>query len=364
MKKVLFIGATNYDFKKYDLSRLEEKFLGLSRGVKPFILAKGNPFHVKKWNTEFYLFPSNLLLWPFFLIIGFWICLTKQIDTIVAQSPLIEGFTGSIIKRILKKELIVEMHGDWIEGPFLSIKRSFAFLQRKLVPVLARVSFRNADKIRGVANCLIEEAKKVVSDKDYFLFPTFSDLNIFLNEKNKRFDNFILFVGHLEKVKGIKYLIRAFSEIEKEFPDFKLVIIGKGSERQNLELMANQLVVKDKIEFKGKLSLKETKDIMKNCYCLVLPSLSEGLPRVLMEAMALEKPIIGSRVAGIPDLIKDNENGFLFEKSNSNELVKKLRVLLNNRDLAIKMGQKGKKIIENKFSNEKYIENYISMINA
>ena len=364
MKKVLFIGATNYDFKESPPLHLKEKFFGLGKGVKQYVLARGKPFHVEKWNTEFYLFPPSFLFYPFYFALGFYLCIAKNIDTIVAQSPLIEGFTASLFKKLLKKELIVEIHGDWIEGPFLSKKRNFAFLQRKLVPVLAKVSFRSADKIKGVANCLIEEAKKVASDKDYFLFPTFTDLNIFLNEKNKRFDNFILFVGHLEKVKGVKYLIRAFSEIEKEFPDFKLVIIGQGSEKQKLELMANHLGVKDKVEFKGKLSLKETKDIMKDCYCLVLPSLSEGLPRVLMEAMALEKPIIGSRVAGIPDLIKDNENGFLFEKSNLNELVKKLRVLLNNRDLAIKMGQKGKKIIENKFSNEKYIENYISMINA
>lgn len=363
MKKVLFIGVTNYNFKEFSPLHLKAKFSGLSENIKPYILARGRPFHKKIWNSEFYLLPYSIF-WLFAFFIAFYICLNKKIDVIIAQSPLMEGLTGSILKKIFKKQLIVEIHGDWERGPFLSKKRRFEFFQKKFIPALAKISFKNADKIRGVANYLIEQAKEISPDKRYFSFPTFTDLELFLKEKDIGYDKFIVSVGQLEKVKGIDVLIKAFSKIEHEFPDFKLIIIGDGKEKESLKNLSSNLKIQNKIEFKGKLSLKETKDVMKNCYALVLSSLSEGLPRVLMEAMALEKPIIGSRIAGIPDLIKDNENGFLFEKSNSNELVKKLRVLLNNRDLAIRMGQKGKKIIENKFSNEKYIENYISMINA
>ena len=363
MKKVLFIGVTNYDFKESLPLHLKEKFLELSRDISPYILSKGKPFHKKIWNSEFYLLPYSVF-WLFAFFIAFYLCISKKIDTIIAQSPLIEGVTGAILKKIFKKQLIVEIHGEWENGPFLSKKRRFEFFQKKLIPFLARISFKNADKIRGVANYLIERAKKIAPDKKYSSFPTFTDLELFLEEKDIRYDKFILFVGQLEKVKGIDVLIKAFSKIENEFPDFKLIIIGDGKEKENLKNISSNLKIQNKIEFKGKLSLKETKDVIKNCYCLVLSSLSEGLPRVLMEAMALEKSVIASDVGGIPELIKDNENGFLFEKSNSDELVKKLRVLLNNRDLAIRMGQKGKKIIENKFSNEKYIENYISMINA
>ena len=363
MKKVLFIGVTNYDFKESSSLHLKEKFLGLSKNIKPYILAKGRPFHKKIWNSEFYLLPYSIF-WLFAFFIAFYICLTKKIDTIIAQSPLIEGITGTILKKVFKKQLIVEIHGDWERGPFLSKKRRFEFFQKKFIPVLARISFKNADKIRGVANYLIEEAKKIASDKRYFSFPTFTDLGLFLKEKDIRYDKFIVSVGQLEKVKGIDILIKALSKIEHEFSDFKLIIIGDGKEKENLKNLSSNLKIQDKIEFKGKLSLKETKDVIKNCYSLVLSSLSEGLPRVLMEAMALGKPVIASNVGGIPELIKENENGFLFEKGNSEELAQKLRVLLKDEVLVKKMGKKGKEIIENKFSNEKYVKNYVLMINA
>lgn len=344
-KKVLFIGVTYFDLnKKEEVLHLKKKFEGLNREIKPYILAKGKPIFKKKWNGEFYLFPPSLF-WPLAFLVAFWLSLIKKIEVIVAQSPLIEGFLGVILKKLLKKELIVEIHGDWKEGPFLSRKRKLEFIQKKFTPLLAKISFKNADKIRGVAGDLIEEAKKIAPEKKYFLFPTFTDLDVFLNVKNSRFDNFILFVGRAQKIKGVRYLREAFGQIKKDFPNFKLVLVGEGLPG-------------------GKLSLEEIKNKMKNCYCLVLPSLSEGFPRVLMEAMALGKPVIGSRVGGIPALIKEGQNGFLFEVGHSHQLAEKLKILLKNRNLAIKMGKKGREFIKRNFSNQKYIENYLKMINS
>ena len=103
---------------------------------------------------------------------------------------------------------------------------------------------------------------------------------------------------------------------------------------------------------------------MKNCYCFVLPSLSEGLPRVLIEAQALGKPVIATRVGGIPELISENENGFLVEPKNSEQLAGKIKRLLENPQLSREMGERGKQFARDNFSNKKYIENYISMINV
>ena len=101
---------------------------------------------------------------------------------------------------------------------------------------------------------------------------------------------------------------------------------------------------------------------MKNCYCLVVPSLSEGLPRVILEAQALSKPVIASRVGGIPEIIKDGENGFLVNPGDADDLAEKLRILLSDKKLAIEMGKRGREIIQEKFSNEEYIKNYLDMI--
>jgi len=333
MKKVLFISVTKYDLKKN--LHLKEKFEGLSQKIKPYILAKGWPLHQKIWGAEFYLLPPSLF-WFLAPSFAFWLSLSKKIDTFVCQGPLLEGLLGTVLKRMLGKELIVEIHGDWEE-------RIPSF--KKVLTFFARISLRNADKIRGVANYLILKAKKFAPQKSYFLFPTFTDLNAFLKEKETRFEDFVLFVGRADRIKGVKYLIEAFDKIKDEFPEFRLTLVGEGLPE-------------------GKLSLAETKKIMKNCYCLVLPSLSEGLPRVIMEAMALSKPVVASRVGGISDLIHDGQNGFLFEVGDSNELAEKLRILLNNKNLAREMGKKGKEFIQNRFSNEKYINNYLEMINS
>ena len=330
MKKVLFIGVTKYNLNKD--AHLRKKFEGLSKSIKPYVLAKGKMTLGKKiFGAEFYLLPPSPFFWIPATILGFWLCLAKKIDVIVAQSPLVEGLAGTLIKRILRKKLIVEIHGDW--GV------------RKNLSKLAKFSLRNADKIRGVAQYLIEKAKKIAPSKPYFIFPTFTDLDEFLAERDINFGNTVLLVGRNDPVKGVKYLIEAFTKIKKDFPDFKLSLVGEGLPE-------------------GKQSLEEVKRRMKECYCLVVPSVSEGLPRVILEAQALAKPVVASRVGGIPELVQDGKNGFLFRVGDSNELAEKLRVLLSNKNLAIEMGRKGRDLVGEKFSNEKYLENYIRMINS
>ena len=329
MKKVLFIGVTKYDLEK-DV-HLRKKFEGLAHGIKPYVLARGKmTFGRKLWGAEFYLLPRNIFFWPRALILAFWLCLLKKIDVIVAQSPLMEGLVGTILKKIFRKELIVEAHGDWE--------------WRKNLSKIAKISFRNADKIRVVANYLLEKVKRIAPDKPYFIFPTFTDLDDFLAEREINLENYVLFVGRDDPVKGVKYLTGAFDRIKSEFPEFKLILVGEGLPE-------------------GKLSLGEVREKMRNCYCLVVPSVLEGLPRVIMEAMALAKPVIASNVGGIPDLVKDGQTGFLFKAGDAVELAEKLRILLRDKNMAAEMGRRGRGLVQGQFSNEKYINNYLQMIN-
>ena len=348
MKKVLFIGVTKYNLEKD--THFKKKFEGLGHGIKSHVLAKGKITLGRKiFGAEFYLLPPSFFFWIPATILACWLCLVKKIDVIVAQSPLMEGLVGTILKKIFKKELIVEIHGDWEV--------------RKNLSKLAKIGLRNADKIRAVAQYLAVKSKKIAPDKPYFIFPTFTDLDEFLGEKSINFGNSVLLVGRNDPVKGVKYLVEAFAMVSDEFPNFKLVLVGDGLD-SNYQLPITNYQFNGKIDLSGKVPLKEIKDIMKNCYCLVVPSISEGLPRVILEAMALAKPVIASRVGGIPELIKDGENGFLFEVGNVQELAEKLRILLSNKEMAIEMGRRGRELVQGKFSNEKYLENYINMIGS
>lgn len=330
-KNVLFLSVTKYNLEK-DV-HLRKKFEGLSNGIRPYVLAKGKLCYKKIWGTEFYLLPSRIF-WLVAPLVAFWLCLAKKINTIVTQGPLLEGLLGTILKKLLRKELVVELHGDW-EERLPALKGVLTFFAKRVL--------RSANKIRAVANYLIAKAQKYAPDKPYFLFPTFTDLDDFLQETDINFDNYILFVGRDDRVKGVRYLTEAFSKIERDFPEFRLVLIGEGLPG-------------------GKLSLEEVRIKMKDCYCLAVPSLSEGLPRVIMEAQALAKPVIASRVGGIPDLVKDGETGFLFESGNVEELAGRLRVLLSRKELAVEMGKQARLLVEEKFSNRRYLENYLKMI--
>ncbi len=356
MKNVLFTGVTVYDFIAAPPDHLQKKLTALGSQIRAYLLSRGRPFHKRIWGVDYYLLPS-LFFWPLAFCLAFWICKKKKIDTIIAQSPLVEGFLGVLLKKTLGRELIVEVHGDWKEAPFLNKKRKLAFLKKKIAPFLAKMSLRSADKVRAISTYTKEQALSVSGKKPYFVFPTFTDVDSFLQEKDIHYENFILFVGALEKVKGIKYLFEAFSSAREQFPDFKLVLVGEGSEKEKYSSFEGA-------EFKGKLSLEETRKVMKDCYCLVLPSMSEGLGRVLIEAEALSKPVVASRVGGIPDLVEDSKNGFLAEPGNSEDLAEKIKALLKDRDSAIRMGKNGRELVKEKFSNDKYIENYLKMINA
>lgn len=377
MKRVLFIGITEYDVRTEN-PHLQKKFEGLSKDAHVFVISRGRPFYARIWNSEFYLLP-RLFYFPLALITAIFVCLFHKIDTIVCQGPLTEGLIGAILKIICKKELIVEIHGDWREGPFLNKKRVFRPLLERITPFFANFSFARADKIRGVAEYFLMDLRKKFPSKQYFVFPTFSDLDLFFatppkwtsggSSKNDSTFQYICTVAVLSPIKNIETLIRAFAEVNKKFPELKLVVIGDGPSKESLQNLTDDLFSPLRLErggelvvFTGRLPPEEVRDIVKDSYAFVLSSLSEGLPRVLLEAMALAKPVIATNVGGIPEIVRDGENGLLMEPKDIPGLAEKIEYLVANPVLAQKMGEAGRLFAQENFSNEKYIRNYITMI--
>lgn len=363
MKNVLFIGITEYDLAVAN-THLQKKFEGLSMDMNVFVIARGTPFYKKTWGSNFYLIRNRIIFFPAAFFIGCYLCAIKKIDTIVCQGPLTEGLIGSWLKIIWRKELVVEVHGDWREGPFINKKRVLASISRRIVGVVGLWVLTNADKIRTLTHISRDEVKPRFPGKKYFVFPTFTDIDIFLDEKDTDFRNYILTVAVLSPVKSIDTLIEAFAKIHEKFPNFKLVIVGDGPSKQNLKSKVKSLRLDSDVIFMGKLSQEKVKDVMKDCYMFALPSLSEGFGRVFIEAMALGKPVVATNVGGIPEIVKDGENGFLVVPRDVHSLAEKLESLIISPELAKRMGQKGRNFVLTNFSNKIYINKYIKMINA
>lgn len=365
MKKVLFIGATDFDLEGKNRT-LEKKYLGLSRKMRVFVLARGKKGEYEKYQAKFFLMPKKFgkAGMPLWLAKVFFkankIIRQEHIDTVVSQSPTFDGLISAVLKKINKIELIVEAHGDWIGSPFYYFRLPFQGLIKRILAEMGKFSLKRADKIRAVSGYTGSLARKYApKGKKIYVFNTFSDIDIFKNETDISYEKYIYYAGWLYRLKGIHILIKAFLKIKKDFPDFKLLITGAGPYKEKLLKLADN---DPRIGFTGWKQQKEVKEMMKKCWAYCLPSFLEGFPRVLIEASMLRKAMIGSRTGGIPDMIKDGKNGFLFEAGNSDELAEKLKKIMKDKDLARRMGEAGRRLSEDKYSLKRYFQNYSNMI--
>ena len=161
-------------------------------------------------------------------------------------------------------------------------------------------------------------------------------------------DAVIGMVSKLWEGKGHALLIRAFKEIREEKLQARLVIVGEGYLMEPLKVLVSQLELSDDVIFTG--FLEDVPRIIATFDVAVLPSYFEGMGRVLLEAMAMEKPVVGTKVGGIPDLIEQGLNGYLVNPGNERELASAVLKILNDKALAAKMGESGRKKMTDRFS--------------
>ena len=159
----------------------------------------------------------------------------------------------------------------------------------------------------------------------------------------------LICVGRLSPEKGYFGLLDALAGLAASAVGFDLVIVGDGPSGESIRAAAAELGLVDHIRFAGALSETETLAEIARSDILVLPSLMEGLPVVLVEAMALGRPVVASRVAGIPELVEDDESGYLFTPSDWDDLETRLRALLAARGEWARMGRAGRQRVEDAF---------------
>ena len=156
----------------------------------------------------------------------------------------------------------------------------------------------------------------------------------------------LLYVGALKEEKGIERLLDAFKIMLSKDVNFELNIVGDGPQKDELISKTKELQISDNVKFHGYVPLGEK---LMNVYLsndiFVLPSLSEGTPRVLLEAMAFGLPVIASNVGGIPFTIKNDVNGFLFDDVDS--LIKKVFLVKDNQEIRMSLIKNGYLTVEN-----------------
>jgi glycosyltransferase involved in cell wall biosynthesis len=140
----------------------------------------------------------------------------------------------------------------------------------------------------------------------------------------------LLFVGRLVEKKGVQYLIEAMPEVVHQVPDVQLLIVGEGDLSYDLRALVRSQQMEKVVRFLGRADHDEIPAYLAMCDWLVVPSIvdaagqTEGMPVVLLEALASGRPVVASRVAGIPDLVVDGENGFLARPGDPVDLARQI----------------------------------------
>ena len=338
------------------------RIIGFSSSCRPqrfteqvhFYLIPQPPGSILRYLTMFTLAPLLLLVLVF----------RYKGEVLVAQSPF-EGAIGAWVKSIArlfgkKLCLIIENHNNFEEDVFLQRDILFKGLYRSLMSGLAGCAFRHGDAMRVISSSTARRARHYAPHLPQVRFMTWSNTDIFQQTKRRlpvEESEDLVYAGALIPRKGLHHLLTAFAQLKH--PTAHLYLVGhpeNADYAEDLQQQAAQLDIASRVHFIGEVSQQGLADYFGKSRALVLPSLSEGLGRVVVEAMLLGMPVIGSRTGGIPDMIIEGENGYLIEPDDVSSLTDALRRIYRA-DVKI-MGAKARDFAQDFFSPEKYLNGY------
>lgn len=282
------------------------------------------------------------------------------------------------VSRILSRRrapLVLTCHLLFNES-LVSMANAIARLHDRIV--VKRV-FRSADKIIALSDSykeLLEKSFNIDPDKIAVIPPGIDeDFPVLRHEPEDMRNRYripgnrvVVCVGRLSPEKGLDYLLRAFRTVVDRLPDASLLIVGDGPLTNQLEYLSRELRLESHIKFAGRLSHEEISSVLAIADVVVLPSIIEGLPIVLLEAMAMGKPVVASRVGGIPEVVVDGESGILVAARNVRELTDALLSILTDRKVARQMGYKGREIVQADYAwgvvTQKVLAVYKELVNG
>jgi glycosyltransferase involved in cell wall biosynthesis len=373
--KICFISGTRCS-QPLDATS-EKKFRALKALGELFVIGFSQDLRPRGFteHARFYLLaklPLPVLRYAETLMMGLplvlWLIVRHGVQILVAQSPY-EGFVAAWAKRIAgwlgyKVVLAVESHGDFEESLFMQRRILLPELYQPLMRYAAHFALTHADSLRVISDATRHQLERWVPGRSMIQFPTWTDIEVFLKvdlSERGPLAQEILYTGALIPRKGVHHLINAFAHVAKDFLQAGLIIVGHAEDKAyaaELKEQVKRLGLDGRVQFVGMMPQAELAARMRRACVFVLPSVSEGLGRVVVEAMATGTPVIGSDVGGIPDMVKDGVTGFLVPPGDERVLTSKIRWVLEYPDKAREMGHHARAFAERFFSTQGYVDGY------
>ncbi len=237
--------------------------------------------------------------------------------------------------------------------------RFYAFLDHLVLKSFPRVvavseGVRQSLKRFGIPNGRVDIISNGID------FDTLANARPTFAEEIEKKDRLVVgIVGRLVPAKGLDYLLRAAREILQVFPKALFVFVGDGPSREKLQELTRELGIDADVIFAGKR--KDMPGVYASLDLLALPSLTEGMPMTLLEAMAAAKPVVATRVGAVPQIVIPERTGLLVKPGDTQALRDALARMLSDRSLRESCGRQGQAIVRQNFSAEAMACNYLSL---
>lgn len=236
----------------------------------------------------------------------------------------------------------------WFSNLYLKTVEKFVFKHAEAVVVQTEANKRFLER-----NCKITPAKVRI-------IPNAVDTILFdpdrYNQDNVRRKyevgeaKTVVFAGRLTTQKGLEHLFRAALLVKRDMPCIKFVIAGTGPQEQYLKALNRSLGIEGNVKFLGEVYHDMMPEIHSLADIFVLPSLSESFPNVMLEAMAMRKPVVATRVGVIPEILENRKTAILVQPANPEELAKAILEVLTDKNLARELGKRARELVQKEYT--------------
>ena len=365
MKNVLFIAPTTYQLPLTE--NLKKKFITLSEVCNVSVLAFANSkTFLNETYGNFYLNKKikNRLI-NYFRIIQISIFTThkiikkENIDIVCFQEPVSSFFSILFLKvRRAEVKIVVETHGDFIETLSLEKNLVLPSLYKKLFYIMAKYSIGKSNIIRAVSSSTEQQVLDIDSSKSVVRFPAWIDFKDFQNIEPKPLskDKFnILFIGSVTDRKKPHMIIEAIQRINDK--SYHLSIVGPAPNEKyfkELKDLIDKSDLQNQVSLIGPVDRESVKDYYSTSNLMILPSISEGLARVIFESQVAMCPVLVTDAPGMSDIVIDGQTGYVFESNNLDSLSLKIEYIKNNYEEASLVAKNAKGFILSNYSEDNF----------
>ena len=364
-KNVLFISPTFYSLPLTDNIIKKHQYLdevanvtvlAFSSHKKVFKESETNFYFSKKIDSRIFNYFKILLL-SYFQIPK--LINKHNIDIVTFQDPITSFLGVYRIKKNFKNiKIVLESHGDFINTLELERNLLFPNVYKKLFLKMASYTIKNADILRAVSSSTEEQALSFDTSKRVVRFPAWIDFEIFSNIRPTRSNegNFkILFIGSITDRKKPHLIIEALPKLHVD--KVELHLVGPTPNHKYLDELREKIInnkLENRVYIHGTKSRDEVKEFYSESNLMILPSVSEGLARVIFESQVTACPVLVTDAPGMQDIVIDGQTGYVFESNDLKTMIEKIDYIIKNYSEATAVGKNAKDFILSNYSADNF----------